>query len=48
MTVTELKYGIVVAEANFDPTNWVNETVTLTEMTADEQTAAKKLVRWDV
>ena len=45
---SELTYGIVVAEANFDPTNWTNETVTLTEMTADEQTAAKKLVRWDV
>lgn len=45
---SELKYAIVVAEANFDPTNWVNETVTLTEMTADEQTAAKKLVNWDV
>tara|TARA_B100001989_G_scaffold137638_1_gene97554 strand:- start:4370 stop:4678 length:309 start_codon:yes stop_codon:yes gene_type:complete len=45
---SELKYAIVVAEANFDPANWVNETVTLTEMTADEQTAAKKLVNWDV
>ena len=45
---SELKYAIVVAEANFDPTNWVNDTVTLTEMTADEQTAAKKLVNWDV
>tara|TARA_B100000519_G_scaffold592_1_gene609 strand:+ start:143 stop:451 length:309 start_codon:yes stop_codon:yes gene_type:complete len=45
---TELTYAIVVAEANFDPTNWVNDTVTLTEMTADEQTAAKKLVNWDV
>ena len=45
---SELTYGIVVAEANFDPTNWTNETVTLTEMTADEQTAAKKLVNWDV
>ena len=45
---SELTYGIVVAEANFDPTNWINETVTLTEMTADEQTAAKKLVNWDV
>jgi len=44
---TDLKYGIVVAEANFDPTNWTNDTVTLTEMTADEQTAAKKLVNWD-
>lgn len=46
--VTELTYGIVVAEANFDPTNWVNDSVTLTEMTADEQTAAKTLMKWDV
>lgn len=45
--VTELTYGIVVAEANFDPTNWVNDSVTLTEMTADEQTAAKALMKWD-
>ena len=45
---SELTYGIVVAEANFDPANWTNETVTLTEMTAEEQTAAKKLVNWDV
>ena len=46
--VTELTYGIVVAEANFDPTNWVNDSVTLTEMTADEQTAAKALMKWDI
>ena len=44
---TELKYAIVVAEANFDPNNWVNASVTLTEMTADEQAAAKKIVNWD-
>ena len=44
---TELKYGIVVAEANFDTNNWVNASVTLTEMTADEQAAAKKIVNWD-
>ena len=46
--VTELTYGLVVAEANFDPTNWVNDSVTLTEMTADEQTAAKALMKWDI
>ena len=44
---TELKYGIVVAEANFDPNNWVNASVNLTEMNADEQAAAKKIVNWD-
>tara|TARA_B100000131_G_scaffold307394_1_gene335532 strand:- start:721 stop:1026 length:306 start_codon:yes stop_codon:yes gene_type:complete len=44
---TDLKYGIVVAEKNFDPTNWVNDSVTLTEMTEDEIKTAKGIVNWE-
>ncbi len=44
---TDLTYGIVVAEKNFDPTNWVNDSVTLTEMTEDEIKTAKGIVNWE-
>lgn len=44
---TDLTYGIVVAEKNFDPNNWVNDSVTLTEMTEDEIKTAKGIVNWE-